>query len=125
FSSRRRHTRSYGDWSSDVCSSDLSVNPDRLNFTSIQDRGDPDPQTVTIGNWCNTVTWSSSIFTDNGTQWIRTGMPGGELKRGTTQYASISVSTVGLSLGKHVGYITFSIGSRSKNVQITLIVQPR
>src|SRR5207248_8127750 len=25
FSSRRRHTRSYGDWSSDVCSSDLSV----------------------------------------------------------------------------------------------------
>src|SRR5437867_5382258 len=25
FSSRRRHTRSYGDWSSDVCSSDLAV----------------------------------------------------------------------------------------------------
>src|SRR5437867_6908786 len=24
-SSRRRHTRSYGDWSSDVCSSDLRV----------------------------------------------------------------------------------------------------
>src|SRR6266705_2328395 len=27
FSSRRRHTRSYGDWSSDVCSSDLPVLP--------------------------------------------------------------------------------------------------
>src|SRR5207248_6094959 len=27
FSSRRRHTRSYGDWSSDVCSSDLPKNP--------------------------------------------------------------------------------------------------
>src|SRR6266705_1745380 len=25
FSSRRRHTRSYGDWSSDVCSSDLAL----------------------------------------------------------------------------------------------------
>src|SRR5207248_7642964 len=25
FASRRRHTRSYGDWSSDVCSSDLAV----------------------------------------------------------------------------------------------------
>src|SRR5207248_7489227 len=25
FSSRRRHTRSYGDWSSDVCSSDLQL----------------------------------------------------------------------------------------------------
>src|SRR5207248_8403646 len=30
FSSRRRHTRSYGDWSSDVCSSDLAV----LEWTS-------------------------------------------------------------------------------------------
>src|SRR5258706_7201039 len=33
FSSRRRHTRSLSDWSSDVCSSDLNVlfgyNPDR------------------------------------------------------------------------------------------------
>src|SRR5207248_4889524 len=27
FSSRRRHTRSYGDWSSDVCSSDLWAAP--------------------------------------------------------------------------------------------------
>src|SRR6266516_7284236 len=29
FSSRRRHTRSYGDWSSDVCSSDLRTAPCR------------------------------------------------------------------------------------------------
>src|SRR5207248_7706280 len=29
FSSRRRHTRSYGDWSSDVCSSDLSTEDQR------------------------------------------------------------------------------------------------
>src|SRR5207248_3922846 len=30
FSSRRRHTRSYGDWSSDVCSSDL-IEPAAFN----------------------------------------------------------------------------------------------
>src|SRR5437762_14306353 len=29
FSSRRRHTRYIGDWSSDVCSSDLSSSPHR------------------------------------------------------------------------------------------------
>src|SRR5436853_3203968 len=29
FSSRRRHTRCLSDWSSDVCSSDLDVEPDR------------------------------------------------------------------------------------------------
>src|SRR5207248_7719291 len=31
FSSRRRHTRSYGDWSSDVCSSDLNPLPAFVN----------------------------------------------------------------------------------------------
>src|SRR5699024_12204791 len=30
-SSRRRHTRSKRDWSSDVCSSDLEENPDRVH----------------------------------------------------------------------------------------------
>src|SRR5207248_3822111 len=33
FSSRRRHTRSYGDWSSDVCSSDLTETSGR-SFSS-------------------------------------------------------------------------------------------
>src|ERR1022692_1909953 len=33
FSSRRRHTRLQGDWSSDVCSSDLSHNPSQFIFT--------------------------------------------------------------------------------------------
>src|SRR5437762_9797837 len=31
FSSRRRHTRYIGDWSSDVCSSDLCPNPTFVN----------------------------------------------------------------------------------------------
>src|SRR5207248_8838915 len=37
FSSRSRHTRSYGDWSSDVCSSDLGRSSDRT--ADDQDRG--------------------------------------------------------------------------------------
>src|SRR5207248_4835149 len=37
-SSRRRHTRSYGDWSSDVCSSDLHARRfgDRLEETEVR-----------------------------------------------------------------------------------------
>src|SRR5256885_13227097 len=31
FSSRRRHTRLQGDWSSDVCSSDLPISKDVIN----------------------------------------------------------------------------------------------
>src|SRR6266581_8003400 len=32
FSSRRRHTRWTGDWSSDVCSSDLALEPERTEL---------------------------------------------------------------------------------------------
>src|SRR5699024_11886634 len=35
FSSRRRHTRSKRDWSSDVCSSDLLTQKERLRKTSV------------------------------------------------------------------------------------------
>src|SRR5690625_6556145 len=35
FSSRRRHTRWPRDWSSDVCSSDLSINISGVNFTVV------------------------------------------------------------------------------------------
>src|SRR2546422_5058653 len=36
FSSRRRHTRCSRDWSSDVCSSDLTVNDERLGFEFLE-----------------------------------------------------------------------------------------
>src|SRR5256885_8818776 len=32
FSSRRRHTRLQGDWSSDVCSSDLRLQPEEITL---------------------------------------------------------------------------------------------
>src|SRR2546426_7667624 len=35
FSSRRRHTRLQGDWSSDVCSSDLRSSPASTNGTKL------------------------------------------------------------------------------------------
>src|SRR5437868_14050702 len=36
FSSRRRHTRSKRDWSSDVCSSDLAVSAFVMDYTNLQ-----------------------------------------------------------------------------------------
>src|SRR5207248_4450533 len=38
FSSRRRHTSSYGDWSSDVCSSDLPGSPASWRGASVSAR---------------------------------------------------------------------------------------
>src|SRR6266705_435940 len=37
FSSRRRHTSSYGAWSSDVCSSDLARTTCRMNACGLSD----------------------------------------------------------------------------------------
>src|SRR5436189_6394010 len=42
FSSRRRHTRYIGDWSSDVCSSDLFAQPNRLYSAGFGFLGYPD-----------------------------------------------------------------------------------
>src|SRR3989454_934076 len=44
FSSRRRHTRLQGDWSSDVCSSDLAAGwkPDYIEIRRRQDLAPPD-----------------------------------------------------------------------------------
>src|SRR5437867_13393983 len=43
FSSRRRHTRSYGDWSSDVCSSDLFDGALRKTIASWRDDREATP----------------------------------------------------------------------------------
>src|SRR2546421_7050728 len=39
FSSRRRHTRSDRDWSSDVCSSDLGSTPEKPEDTPLEELG--------------------------------------------------------------------------------------
>src|SRR5207248_5852611 len=44
FSSRRRHTRSYGDWSSDVCSSDLEAQHQMIEPQNEKARGGTDDQ---------------------------------------------------------------------------------
>src|SRR5207248_9081169 len=54
FSSRRRHTRSYGDWSSDVCSSDLNGGPvahaERIKtFLALHGLDPAERRTLTIG----------------------------------------------------------------------------
>src|SRR5690349_23788923 len=50
FSSRRRHTRSLRDWSSDVCSSDLVHQDGLVHVSQIADRYVADPnQAVKVG----------------------------------------------------------------------------
>src|SRR6266850_4918777 len=64
FSSRRRHTRLQGDWSSDVCSSDLRVgfslfaslgNQADVNESDLLDAGAANPETRVIAGYIEGV----------------------------------------------------------------------
>src|SRR5207248_5810794 len=69
FSSRRRHTRSYGDWSSDVCSSDLSSSAP-LGVVTVgvgglgvrSKRSDDDVRSISISAAGGTATGASAGF---------------------------------------------------------------
>src|SRR5207248_4781961 len=55
FSSRRRHTRSYGDWSSDVCSSDLAFwSPERRGSSEGTSVAASSPAGIKSSPWCAT-----------------------------------------------------------------------
>src|SRR2546426_5209228 len=62
FSSRRRHTRLQGDWSSDVCSSDLADVKRRLGFSTRAVHGDPEARP----DWAPVVAplYQSATFTN-------------------------------------------------------------
>src|SRR5699024_2352108 len=56
FSSRRRHTRSKRDWSSDVCSSDLMSMTEEPNKASITATlVDPDSRSLTTNDFINEI----------------------------------------------------------------------
>src|SRR5207245_8154610 len=59
-SSRRRHTRCYRDWSSDVCSSDL----DRPNAEPFLNNVMPEAVPGISGNWSAAVAFTNLTFTN-------------------------------------------------------------
>ena len=99
----------------------ISPNTDSLEFTSFEGEN-PDPQAVTIGNCGSTQgTWTSSV---NGTPWISTDLPRGDLKSGEAHDIRVSLSSKQLPVGTYRGHITFSMESNPRDVQILLTVQP-
>src|SRR3712207_5066249 len=55
FSSRRRHTRYWRDWSSDVCSSDLSSASSTLHSHSCRFRSTPQPEHIPLQSSLHTT----------------------------------------------------------------------
>src|SRR6266542_3791849 len=102
FSSRRRHTSCYRDWSSDVCSSDLHV-----HVVVFQGMGEP------LANWSE-VKQAARVFSESCAQAI--------------DARNITISTVGLptairALARHLPNVrlALSLGSARPQVRRTLI----
>src|SRR5207245_6412419 len=66
FSSRRRHTRCYRDWSSDVCSSDLGAIIDDLNIRVFRTKAD-------LSDWNAEIVGGERVVEDDRSEERRVG----------------------------------------------------
>jgi hypothetical protein len=112
----------------DIC---LSVDHPDLNFTATQGQGDPDAQTVVLGN-CgeDDGTWTASVPSDE--PWIHIDPQSGTLPSTAAQSVRIALSIANLDASKSpTGAITFTLTSAtnssesvSQTVRIGLTIQP-
>jgi Viral BACON domain len=104
----------------------VNAMPTTLNFTGEAGVSDPSTQTVSVTN-CGTLpaTWSASVKTNSGGNWLSVSTSGGTLKSNTAQNVTVTASNLGakLSAGTYTGQITFAVGSTQSIVNVTLTVQ--
>src|SRR6266566_5592579 len=85
FSSRRRHTRLQGDWSSDVCSSDL----ERCSTVSFRlAKGTPTDAATFLGDR-GIFTWDGNFYALNLTERLGVEKLGGVLRVGLVHYNTV------------------------------------
>lgn len=104
----------------------VSAMPTTLSFTGVAGVSNPAAQTVSVTN-CGTLpaTWSETIKTASGGNWLSVDTNSGTLKSKSAQNVTVTASNVvaKLSAGTYTGQITFAIGSTQSVVKVTLTVQ--
>src|SRR5256885_7700676 len=100
FSSRRRHTRLQGDWSSDVCSSDLASGPGATFRGAI----------VALNAQTGRILWRSYSLPDNG------GLPGGYA--GATMFSPPAVEIGRASCRERVEISGVAVSFKKKNKKL-------
>lgn len=106
----------------------LNATPTQLAFVGVANQSDAAPQTITIANCGSTGNWSAMVSTDSGGNWLSASALSGTLKGGTSRYVTITASNLiprpKLNIGTYTGHITFTMGSSSAKVNVTLTVSP-
>ncbi len=104
----------------------INAAPGSLSFTGVDNVSDAAAQTVVLTNCGATGTWTASVKTSDGSNWLYVNPTNATLSGGATS-PKVSVSTsnlkVKLAPNTYTGSVTFAIGSGSFTVQVTLIVQ--
>src|SRR5256885_2650748 len=132
FSSRRRHTRLQGDWSSDVCSSDLFANAFQITTgdLTLDAQGDPNAvwvfQCNTTGPTVGDTTAPRNVMLINGAQaknvyWASNGAATINAIGGGTMVGTIITAT-GLSIGSATSTAATNLNGRAVVTQSPLIM---
>ena len=103
----------------------VSAAPQSLSFTGVAGVSDPtNSQNVSVTNCGLTSNWSANI--DNGSSWLNLSTSQGTLKGGTSKTLAVTASNLnaGLRAGTYNDTITFTIGSDTATISVSLVVQP-
>lgn len=120
-------------------SSCLRTSTGKLTFTTVYG-SDPAAQALTLSNCGSGSSWSGSVATSIGGNWLSINPTSGTLKSGLRQSIAVTATSFTaasgarptdqpasgcacLAPGTYTGTITFSLGTKSVNVAVTFIVQ--
>src|SRR5450755_865955 len=97
----------------------ISVTPQQISLKSLVGKQGT-TGAITLSNCGATGSWSSSVSTDNGGDWLWLGAGHGWLAGGAAQ--RISLASAALNAGTYTGRITFSSGANIVSVHVSLVV---
>ena len=104
----------------------VSGNAVTLSYSGVANVSDPAAQTVAITNCGPAGAWSAATQTNNGGNWLFASPANGTLKAGASSNVSITATNLKaqLAAGTYTGNVTFTIGTGTFTIHVTLTVVP-
>lgn len=101
----------------------IDASPQSLTFVGVSGQNDPPSKSLLLTNCGATAQWSILPVTNDGTDWLHSGLYSHALNEGGRQQINVGVSSAYLQKGVYSGALIVSMGSNSVKINITFIVQ--
>jgi hypothetical protein len=104
----------------------LSISPGSLTFQATEGQSqNPAAQPLTLTNTGGEpLDWKLSASTQAGPMWLSPAPSSGHLEPSVSAPVTVSLNVTGLKAGSYPGTLTFSYGSITEQVMVTLTVSP-